>query len=195
MKLATDEELRAEMKRVRRVSDMLATAHANLRERFSRRALFLDLSILGLSTWLIAVVFVEPRIGVKLTPRGFDPQIWTGLLGVATFFLSVIQLRVDWKGRSDAHRRTYDLYSEVKRECGYLLASTETLTRDNCARVLGRYDMATDIGTPLPEPDFLIQKKKHLQKVAVSRVLDEHPSVSITLLRMKMWWKDNRSGH
>jgi hypothetical protein len=192
--MATDEELRVELKRVQRVADMLTTAHANLGRRFMRRALLLDLGILGASTWLTAVVFIEPRIGLRLTPRGLDPQLWIGLLGVATFFLSVVQLRVDWKGRSDAHRRTFDLYAEVKRECGYLLASEDTLTRDKCTRVLGRYDIATDVGTPLPERDFLVQKKKHLQKVTLSRVLDEHPFASITLLRVKMWWKDNRGG-
>ena len=192
--MATDAELREELNRVRRVSDMLTTAHANLRERFNTRAVLLDLSVLGLSTWLTAVVFVEPRIGLKLTPGHLDPQIWVGILGVATFFLSITQLRVDWKGRSDAHRRTCDLYAEVKRECGYLLASQESLTRDKCARVLARYDMATDVGTPLPEKDFLKQKKRHLQKIAISRVLDEHPSTSITLLRIRMWWRDSSNG-
>ena len=153
--MASSEELRAELTRVRRVADMLTTAHAHLRDRFRLRAIALDLLILGLSTWLTGVVFVEPRIGLKLTPRSMDPQIWIGLLSIATFFLSVVQLRVDWKGRSDAHRRTFDLYAEVKRECGYLLASEDVLTRDKCQRVLARYDMATDVGCPLPERDFL----------------------------------------
>lgn len=189
--MPTVEEFRAELNRVRRVADMLTTAHANLCERFKRRALFLDLCTLAVSTWLTAVVFVGPRIGLKLTPWGFDPQLWTGFLGVAVFFLAVVQLRVDWKGRADAHRRTYNMYAEVKRECGYLLASEKDLTRDKCAHVLVRYDIATDVGTPLPEREFLVQKGKHLQKVQISRILDGHPSSSIALIRMKMWWNDN----
>src|SRR5580700_3127453 len=94
-----------EIERIRRVSDMLATAHANLRERYSHRAVILDVAVLPLSTWLVSVVFVEPRINLKLTPSGIDPQIWVGLLGILTFFLSIVQLRVDWKRRSDAHKR------------------------------------------------------------------------------------------
>jgi len=183
-------DFRSEIERIRKVSDMLASGHAHLKDRFNRRATLLDLAILGLSTWLTGIVFIEPHFGVKLTPLGLDPQLWVGLLGIFTFLLSVVQLRVDWKGCSDAHRRAFDMYAEVKRECGYLLAADE-LTEDKCQRVITRYDMATDVGAPLPEREFLAQKQRHLQKVAISRYLDHSPSTSLVLLRCKMWWRDN----
>src|SRR5580704_8433448 len=43
-----------EIERVRRVSDMLLTGHANLRDRYRRWATLLDLAIMALSTWLSA---------------------------------------------------------------------------------------------------------------------------------------------
>ena len=184
-------DFRSELDRIRRVSDMLVTGHANLRDRYSRWATLLDLAVMALSTWLTAVVFIEPRINVKLTPFGMDPQLWVGLLGIFTFFLSIVELRVDWKGRSDAHKRSFNLYSEVKRECGYLLASQQTFTAENCQRVLARYDLATEVGTHLPESEFLTQKRNHLRKIEISKFLDKHPSASIMLLRIKFWWRDN----
>ncbi|MEA3099919.1 MAG: hypothetical protein QOF74_4159, partial [Caballeronia mineralivorans] len=57
---------------------MLCTAHAGLRDRYTRRALILDLSIMGTSTWLVALAFVEPRLNVSLTPFHLDSQIWVG---------------------------------------------------------------------------------------------------------------------
>ena len=63
------EGTREELQRIRRVSDMLCTAHAGLRDRYSGLALFLDLAVLGLSTWLVALAFVEPRIGVSLSTK------------------------------------------------------------------------------------------------------------------------------
>jgi len=185
------QDFRQEMERIRRVADMLATGHANLRDRYSRWATVLDLGVMALSTWLTAIVFVEPRINVKLTPLGIDPQLWVGFIGIFTFFLSIVQLRVDWKGRSDAHERSFDMYAEVKRECGYLLASQQTLTADNCQRVLSRYDLATEVGTALPEGQFLRQKQRHLEKVAISRHLDSHPFASLWLLRLRFWWRHN----
>ena len=189
--MTTPADFRAEIERIRRVADMLVTAHANLRDRYSRRAIFLDVAILALSTWLTGVVFVEPRINLRLTPFGMDPQLWVGCLGIFTFFLSIVQLRVDWKGRSDAHQRAFDMYSEVKRECGYLLASEDTPTLEKSQRLLARYDMATDVGTTVPESEFLKQKQKHLQKIEISRHLDNRSWASILLLRIRFWWRDN----
>src|ERR1041385_7032884 len=91
---------RSELARIRRVADMLCSSHAALRDRYARRATALDLSILALTAWLSAIAFVAPRINATLTPPSFDPQIWVGLLSVATLFLAIVQLKTNWKGRS-----------------------------------------------------------------------------------------------
>jgi hypothetical protein len=176
---------------------MLCTGHAILRDRFTHLALALDLAVLGLSTWIVALAFADPAINARLTPRGLNPSIWVGCLSVGVFFLSIVQLKTNWKGRADAHRRTLDLYAEVKREAGYVLASTE-VDEASCRRVLSRYDMASAAGVELPEKDFLHLKKEHRIKVAISKQLDAYPSSSIALLRLKMWIADNcrrRSQH
>src|ERR1700693_3826156 len=100
-----EQGLREDIGRIRSVSDMLCTGHARLRDHYAHRALGLDLSILALSSWLSALAFVAPNINLSLTPFGLNSQLWMGLLSVATLFLAVVQLRTDWKGRSDAHRR------------------------------------------------------------------------------------------
>lgn len=188
-----DEGTRAELGRIRRVSDMLCTAHAALRDRFARRALILDLLVLGLSTWLVALAFVEPRINISLTPLHLDPQLWGGLLAVGTFFLTIVQLKADWKSRSEAHGRTLDIYAEVKREAGYLLAS-DNLQEDAIRRVQARYDMASAVGVAVPEKDFLSQKRRHLVKIALSRRLDKFPASSLPLARFRLWFRNNLWG-
>ena len=40
------QEFRQELERIRRVADMLVTGHANLRDRYSRRATLLDLAVI-----------------------------------------------------------------------------------------------------------------------------------------------------
>jgi hypothetical protein len=189
----SDESTREELGRIRRVSDMLCTAHAGLSDRYARRALALDLSILGLSTWLMALAFVAPRINLSLTPFQLDPQLWGGLLAVGTFFLTIVQLKTDWKGRSEGHARTLDLYAEVKREAGYLLAS-DVLEEDAVRRVLARYDIASAVGVAIPEQDFLPQKRRHLVKVALSKRLDQFPASSLLLARLRLWFRNNLWG-
>ena len=190
--------MRAELERIKRVSDSLCTGHARLRDRFTRRAFWLDLCILGMSTWIVALVFVEPRFGIKLTPFDWDPQIWIGVFSIITFFLTIVQFKTDWKSRADAHKRTLDIYAEVKREAGYVLAAGE-FDEAICRRVLSRYDLASAIGIEIPEREFLPQKRNHLIKVALSRYLDSHPSASLWMTRTQFWFRDNvywrRSGN
>lgn len=184
--------IREELERVRRVSDALCSGHAALRERYSRRALVLDLAILFLTTWLVALAFVPPPISDQLNPLSVDTRIWMGFLAVGTFLLSLVQLKTDWKTRADAHRRTVDLYAEVKREAGYVL-SDGNLDEEACRRVFSRYDMASAVGVEMPESEFLKQKRRHKIKVEMSRRLDAHPAASIFAMRLRLWWRDNVS--
>ena len=187
--MSTGDAMKDELSRICRVSDMLCTAHAALRDRYSKFAFALDLLTLGVSTWLVALAFVEPKLNVKLTPFGWDSQIWVGALGTGVFFLTLIQIKTDWKGRSDAHKRALDVYAEVKREAGYLLSADE-YNRDACQRVFSRYDMAASVGVPIPESEFLRQKQRHLVKVALSKLLDDRPATSLMWLRVRLWWRD-----
>ena len=188
---AANRHLRAELERIARVSDMMCTAHADLRDRYRSWALWLDLAVVLPSAWLVALAFVEPRINVKLTPTALEPQVWTGLLAVLVFGLSIVQLRVDWKGRADAHARAFEGFAEVKREAGFVLASMPEITEQACRPIFARYGSAGV--TPVPETQFLRQKRRHLLKVAVSRHLDGYPAASPLLTRLRFWFRDNVS--
>lgn len=188
--MSASEGLQEEIGRIRQVADMLCTGHAGLRDGLALKALILDVSILALSSWLAALAFVEPRIHVSLTPFGLDSQLWVGLLSVGTLLLAIVQLRTDWKGRADAHRRTTELYAEVKREAGYLLAAG-ALDEQSWRRVLARYELASAIGVEMPERQFLKQKRRHRMKVSLSKHLDAHPGASIMLTRVRFWVRDN----
>jgi hypothetical protein len=129
---------------------------------------------------------------VRLTPFGLDSQLWTGLLAVGTFFLTIVQMKTDWKGRADAHKRTFEIYAEVKREAGYIIASGK-YDEAECRRVLARYDMASAVGEAVPEADFLPEKRRHKLKVALSKHLDTHPGASLFMTRIRFWIRDNLS--
>lgn len=187
--MSAHDAMKDELTRISRVSDLLCTGHAALRDKYAKFAFALDLLTLGVSTWLVALAFVEPKLNVTLTPFGWDSQVWVGALGTGVFFLTLIQIKTDWKGRSDAHKRTLDVYAEVKREAGYLLSASE-YDRDACQRVFSRYDMAASVGVPIPESEFLRQKQRHLVKVALSKALDARPGSSLMWLRVRLWWRD-----
>jgi hypothetical protein len=183
--------LRSELERVQKVSDMLCSAHSVLRDRYARRALLLDITILATSTWIIALVFVDPVINVSLTPFKMVPQIWIGLISTFAFFLTIVQMRADWPGKSNAHHKSFQMYAEVKQGCRQLLSGCQNITPKDCQTILTQYGMATKIGTDIPDSDFLKQKQRHRIKVAISRHLDSHPGASILFTKIKIFFRDN----
>ena len=185
------EGLRDRLQKIERVSDMLCSAHAGLRDKYARWALWLDVIVLASSTWLVGLVFVEPRINATLTPFGLAPQIWIGILGIITFFLTILQMKTDWNGKSDAHRLSLSMHARIKRECGHLLSSGRGPTVEECQRLFDRYDLVNEVAAHVPEKEFLRQKKRHKTKIAISRHLDSHPAASILLTRFRLWYRDN----
>ena len=183
---------REEVERIRRVADQLCTGHAALRDRYARRAVTLDIVILLLSAWLSALAFLDPRFDKWLVPFALDSQLWIGLMGVLTFCLTLIQLKLDWAGKSEAHKRTFGMYAEVKREAGYLLASATKIPAREFQRLAARYDMASDIGIGVPEGEFLPLKQRHKIKVEISKLLDRKPGASLLLTRLKLFFRDNK---
>jgi hypothetical protein len=168
------------------VSDQLCSAHASLRDHFLWLALSLDIAILLLSAWIVAMAFLDPAIAPYVTPPHLPAQIWIGLLSVLTFCLTLVQFRTDWKSRSEAHSRSFALYAEVKREAGYLLASANAIPEREFQRLASRYDMASDVGTGIPEGEFLRQKQKHHIKVHLSKAIDRNPGIWLPLERLRM---------
>ncbi len=135
---------------------------------------------------------MDSRFDKWLVPFGLDLQLWTGLIGVITFCLTLVQLKLDYAGKCEAHKRSFSMYAEVKREAGYLLASSDKIPVREFQRLAARYDMASDVGAGIPESAFLVLKKQHKIKVEISRLLDQKPSASVLLTRLKMFWRDNR---
>jgi len=152
---------RDEIRRIAKVSDMLCTGHAYLRDQYQTRALLLDLLVLLSSTWLVALAFVSPDTAKPLAPRNIDPMLWIGVLGVFTFALSIVQSKVDWKGRSDAHQRSFEIYAEVKGLAHHMPQHDNIILKTNCNEVLVKYDLAALVGIHITEKEFLKAKKRH----------------------------------
>jgi hypothetical protein len=180
----------AELERMFRVADQSCSAHANLSQRLDRRALALELTTLLASIWLIAVAFVTPPANAVLTPFDWNPQIWTGCLGVGVFFLTLLQTFVGWKTKAEAHRRSCSLHAEIKSDAGQALKA-RPVTKARFDTIAAKYNLVGQLAVPIPEREFLKQKKRHRTKVAISKELDKNPHSSIIALRIRLWWRDN----
>lgn len=180
----------SQIEKTRKKADLLCSAHANLKDRYAKRAVLLD-SFLLISSALLAVhILADKNFLQKLTPFGLEYQTILAVLSIFVFVLSILELRVDWKGKVQAHAKSLALYAEVKRELGYILSSSRIVKAD-VRRVMSKYDMAAEMGTSISEKDFLTQKKKHRAKIKMSKYLDDFPHANIPLTRLKFFWVDN----
>ena len=178
------------LERALRVSDQSCSAYAFLRDRYRWRSTALDLSILLLSAWLTAMVFVQPEIGVRLSPTSMSKDLWLGLLSIGAFGLSLVQLQVNWKGRALSYQLASAALSSFVKEHRSTAARADSV---QIQMALAKYQVITDALEPIPDAMFLTLKKRHALKVEVSRHLDKHPSANIWLLRLRLWFRDNTS--
>jgi hypothetical protein len=179
-----------EFERIHRVSNLMCTCHAGLRDKYAEFSFLLDMAILSLSTWIVALAFIDPKLVKYVTPFGMDPQMWIGAVGVGTFLLSLLQLRVDWKGKADSHERSFEVYADIKQLTARLLSANcqiDMLADD----VRSRYLSAGAITVAIPERQFLRLKMRHLTKIEISKILDSRPASSIFILRIRLWIRDN----
>lgn len=183
--------MREEAERALRVSDMLASCHSALRDRYARRALILDLAILVASVWLVAMAFVDPEIAKHFSIPGISAANTIGLLAVSTFVLSLFQLRTDWKYCAERFDQAAKAYALVKLALGAVLAD-EPLDNKQCDRVLENYRSIGERVVAVPERQFIRLKKRHLMKMRISQVLDKHAATSIFLVRLRLWHSDTQ---
>src|SRR6266849_1386093 len=126
------------IEKTQRKTDMMCSGHALLRDRYRRYATGLDVAMLALTTWLAAMAFADPKFAIHLTPFGFDKDLWLGLLAIGTFFLSLVQMKLDWRGLSEAHASASRAFAEVTQACRFASEKDPPSTVD-VAHLRARY--------------------------------------------------------
>jgi hypothetical protein len=179
-------QLREELSRRARIADQMLSAHALLGDRYARRARFVDLITLGVSTVLCALTFVDPQILAAAGVSEPSARIIIGICATLVFFLSIAQLRLDWKDRGGRHEQACATLADLKVKARDLLASTDEELIEKGTSFLRAY--ASSMGTLIPIPDnqFVALKAHHRMKVEMSRRLDRHPTAPVWAIRLAL---------
>jgi len=193
-KMDLKEQNMKELQRMLRVSDMMITAYSRLRGRYAFFSTSVDILILFFSAWLSALAFASENIMGAINPTGASNQLFIGFIALTTFIISLIQLKVDWKDKTSAYANSAKIFSSIKLELRRVLADSRDKIDGDILKLMNeKYITAGDFTVPIPESQFLALKKIHLMKIEISKALDDAPSSSLLLLRVKLWWRDNIS--
>jgi predicted transcriptional regulator len=105
--------------------------------------------------------------------------------------LSLFQLRTDWKYRSERFDQAAKAYADSKLEIRQLLNSG-TVSSDDFNRALHTFKAVGARVEAIPDKQFNRLKQKHLLKVRISQLVDQHPGSTIAIIRFRLWWDDTK---
>lgn len=178
-----------ELERIKRVSDMLVTAHAFLKERYARLSLTSDILLFSCATILCVIVFADQKTMIDQFGKNFN--LFLGVFAVISFIFAFISSQLDWKIKAEKHKNAFEKYTEIKFECENIL---KKFNNDECGDAelfLKKYYTLTPYIISIPEKLFVECKRHHVLKVFISKYLDEHPGTWVFILKIKIWIRDN----
>jgi hypothetical protein len=169
-----------------RILDQSLSMHSDLRDRYKRRSLIVDLSLLACSVVFCASAFAGDS---ALSHFGTKPDLIRYFLRVSSvlaFMLSILSLRIDWKGKSAAHHDATGRLSRALASFRDHRQSDGTWPSESIPRLDDTYWAAMHNSVPIPEADFVRLKARHLRKVELSKMVSSHPGCPVIALRLAL---------
>ena len=175
----------ADYSRKFRVLDQMLSSHSALSERYRHRANGLVLLVMALSI-ISATLALQSEGQFSVLGVSLETKVWLAILAGLIFFLSIVELVVNWRGRAWAHAHAAERLGELKAQ--FRRAELRGGEVDGKGVDLGAaYDEAMTAIVEIPNSAFNRLKAKHRRKVALSRLLDDSPGVPLFYLRWRIF--------
>jgi hypothetical protein len=173
--------------------DMMLSMHSMLAQENERRALFLDLTILCSSLFLVATAWVDPEVLPFFHVSAQGVRIALAVCSLAVFALSIVGLRVDWKERAGRHQRAAMVLTELKMKWRALVDGASEGEQTIARELDQQAQFAMSLLPAIPENAFHRLKAHHKLKIALSKMVDRYPGAWLPLLRLKIIWRESRA--
>ncbi|MBU4231253.1 MAG: hypothetical protein KJ822_14810 [Proteobacteria bacterium] len=180
-----------ELKRQAKVIDMMLTMHSILASRYSKLSKLLELSMLAISTILVALTFIDPRVLNYFNIETEIARIIIGASAIIVFFLSIVSLIVDWKGKATQHREAFNTLIPLKTEWREVLAFFNEQNDRSRADFARKSALILGNLIAIPDSKFNALKARHYHKIMLSKLISNHPGSSVILLRLCIWGRCN----
>ena len=173
-----------ELTRQYRVARQLASMHAVLHDRYRARSRRSEVVLLVSSVLIACMSFASEAM---LADVGISPQTGrrcVALLSVAALVASLCLLVLDWSGSAVRHALARDAWSDLSIRFRILRTGRRTWQPDHANELATRYGEVSKTTVGVPEAQFIALKRRHLQKVELSKFSDENPWCPHLVLRL-----------
>ncbi len=182
---ASVDPLVGRLKRVLRLANQHATMHGWMSDYYGRWNAALTYASLSIAAVLLALVFASDFVQ-RTTGISADAFQWaTGIAAIFNFLLTLAGLAWRPAAKAASHRQAVGHYTKAKYEVGRQLDSNEAITAESVRQIEERYLDTRDLPN-ISDRRFLRLKRWHLEKVAVSRELDDNPHESIRSIKRRL---------
>ena len=175
-----------ELSRKFRVLGQTLSMHTSLRDRYGRRALIVDLSLLACSVVFCASAFAGDNVLSRFGTTPDNVRYLLRAFSVLAFMLSILSLRIDWKGKSASHRDAATKMSSAVASFRKYQGTDGTWPPQYLEELDAVYWEAMRNSVPIPESLFVKLKARHLRKVELSKMLDLNPGCPVLVLRLRL---------
>lgn len=181
-----------EIERRFRVADQMVTMYSVLRDQYSARATKLTLGIMASSVILCACTFLPDDALIMVGLSSLGTKVVLGVFSSIVLFLSIAELKVDWKERSGLYGEAAEnvaglkaKYRDVRNSC--LQPSPEVIHE-----LAVQYDSIMGSLPGVPDLRFAKLKAYHLKKLKLSQMIDSKPGCPLWILRLQLMWEGSR---
>lgn len=159
--------------------------HGWLSDHYGRWSVTLTFGSLLLAVVLLSLVFaadfVQKTTGVSTAAF----QWTTGIAAIINFLITLLNLAWQPAAKAASHRQAVSHYTKAKYEVGRHLDAADVLTAESVRQIEERYLDSREL-PKIPERRFLELKRWHLEKMAVSRELDDNCHESIRSIKSRL---------
>jgi hypothetical protein len=178
-----------ENERQYRVLHQMISMHSCLGQRYERRALLLNCSLLVAAVFLCSLNFAADDFFIQFGIDVKQQKLLIGINSALVFALTILELRVRWPQVSTRHLEGKDrlVQLQLKYRRGFALSPPE--------RVLSDKDLANEYaevlkGLPeIPDSQFTKLRAAHLFNEELIKAATMHPTIPVFFLTLLLRWR------
>jgi hypothetical protein len=168
-----------EYKRRRRRIEWMLTGHSKLRDRSAWRSRGLTLTVMALSIVALLLALSNGDQQVSVLGLHGKLQAFLAWLAALTFFVTIIDLVVDWRRRAWAHANSATRLGELSVLYGRALRDTAGAWSVDGVDLAIEYERVMGSIEPIPDNKAATMKAAANRKRAVFTLLDAQPGISV----------------
>jgi hypothetical protein len=152
----------------------------------------LTLGIMASSVILCACTFLPDDALGMVGLSSLGTKVVLGVFSSFILFLSIAELKVDWKERSGLYGEAAENVTGLKAKYRDVRNSSGQPSPEAMHELAIQYDSVMASLPAVPELQFAKLKAYHLKKRALSQMIDSKPGCPLWILRLKLMWEGCR---